>query len=327
MIAIGWTAYGEPEVLKLIDIEKPSPKNNEVLVRIYATAVTTGDCRLRGLKVPFGMRLLTRLAFGITKPRKLIPGMDFSGEVEFVGNKVKMFKKGDRVFGSTGMNLGANAEYTCIDEGKAIIQIPGSLSYQNAVSFIFGGLTAVHFLRDKVKIKSGDRVLVNGASGAVGTASMQIAKYYGAEVTGICSFKNHELVISLGADKVIDYAKEDFCKNGKTYDIILDTVGNLSFSTCRKSLTKSGKVILINTGLGGILQSLVNAKLVCGVAGESKEALSFLIELVNSRKLTPVIDSTYPLENTVEAHRYVDSGHKKGNVILTTINKKYNKQG
>jgi len=207
MKAINWTAYGEPEVLKLIDIEKPSPKNNEVLVRIYATTVTTGDCRVRGLKVPFGMQLLIRLAFGITKPRKLIPGMDFSGEVEFVGNRVNMFKKGDRVFGNTGMNLGANAEYTCIEKDKAIIKIPDSLSYQNAVSLIFGGLTAIHFLKNKVNIKNGDRVLVNGASGSVGTASIQIAKYCGAKVTGICSLKNHELVKSIGADEVIDYEK------------------------------------------------------------------------------------------------------------------------
>jgi NADPH:quinone reductase-like Zn-dependent oxidoreductase len=320
MKAIGWTAYGDPDVLKLIEIEKPSPKNHEVLIRIHATTVTTGDCRLRGLKVPFGMRFPTRLAFGIIKPRKLIPGMDFSGEVESVGNKVGKFKEGDRVFGTTGMNLGANAEYACIDENNAILQIPDSLSHKNAVSLIFGGLTAIHFLRDKVEIKNGDRVLINGASGAVGTASIQIAKYYGAEVTGICSSKNHELAKSLGADNVIDYTKEEFYENGKLYDVILDTVGNLSLLTCQKSLTESGRAILISAGLGTILQSLINKKLVCGVAGESKESLGFLIELVNSKKLIPVIDSTYPLEKTAEAHRYVDKGHKKGNVVLTAIN-------
>lgn len=320
MKAIGWTAYGEPDVLKLIDIEKPSPKNNEVLIRIHATAVTTGDCRLRGLKVPFGMRFLTRLAFGITKPRKMISGMDFSGEVEYVGNKVCKFKEGDRVFGTTGMKLGANAEYACIDENNAILQIPDSLTYKNAVSLIFGGLTAIHFLRDKVKIKNGDRVLINGASGAVGTASIQIAKYYGADVTGICSSKNHELAKLLGADNMIDYTKEEFYENGKSYDVILDTVGNLSFITCQNTLTKTGRAVLINVGLGTILQSLINKKLVCGIAGESKESLSFLIKLVNSKKLTPVIDIVYPLEKTAEAHRYVDKGHKKGNVILTTFN-------
>ncbi|MEE9338608.1 MAG: NAD(P)-dependent alcohol dehydrogenase [Methylococcaceae bacterium] len=320
MKAIGWTVYGKPDVLKLIDIEKPAPKNNEVLIRVRATAVTTGDCRLRALKVPFGMRLLTRLALGITKPRKLIPGMNFSGEVECIGIKVSQFKEGDRVFGSTGMRLGANAEYICIEENNAIIQIPDSLSYKNAVSLIFGGLTAIHFLRDKVKIKNDDQILINGASGSVGTASIQIAKYYGAYVTGICSSKNHELAKSLGADYMIDYTKEEFYKNGKSYDVILDTVGNLSFSTCQKSLTKSGKAVLISTGLGAILQSLFNKRLVCGVAGDSKESLRFLIELVNSGKLKPVIDNVYPLEEAAEAHRYVDKGHKKGNVILTTIN-------
>tara|TARA_B100000768_G_scaffold181012_1_gene202547 strand:+ start:39 stop:1001 length:963 start_codon:yes stop_codon:yes gene_type:complete len=320
MKAIGWTAYGEPDVLKLIDVEKPTPQNNEVLIRIYASTVTTGDCRLRALKVPFGMRFLTRLAFGVIKPRNLIPGMDFSGEIESVGNKVSKFKEGDRVFGTTGMKMGAHAEYTCIEEDNAIVQIPDSLSYKNAVSLIFGGLTAIHFLRDKVKVKKGDRVLINGASGAVGTAAIQVAKYYGADVTGICSSKNHVLAKSLGADNMIDYTKEKFYKNGKSYDVILDTVGNLSFITCKKSITKSGKAVLINTGFGPILQSLTNRKLVCGVAGESKESLNFLIELVNSRKLTPVIDSAYPLEKAAEAHRYVDDGHKKGNVILTTIN-------
>lgn len=320
MKAIGWIAYGEPDVLKLIDIEKPVPKNNEVLIRIYATAVTSGDCRLRALNVPFGMKLLTRLAFGIVKPRKLIPGMDFSGEVERVGNIVSQFKEGDRVFGSTGMKFGANAEYTCIEENSAIVQIPDFLSYKNAVSLIFGGLTAIHFLRDKVKIKNDDQILINGASGSVGTASIQIAKYYGAYVTGICSSKNHELAKSLGANNMIDYTKEEFYTNGKSYDVILDTVGNLSFSTCQKSLTKYGKAILISTGLGVMLQSLFNKKLVCGVAGESKESLQFLIELVNSGKLTPVIDNVYPLDEVVEAHRYVDKGHKKGNVILSTSN-------
>lgn len=317
MRAIGWTAYGKPEVLKLIEIEKPTPKSNEVLVRIYAAAVTTGDCRLRGLRVPSGFGLPTRLAFGVTKPRKLVPGMDFSGIVESVGNGVKQFKIGDRVFGTTGANLGANAEYTCVNEEKPIVKIPDSLSYEDAVSIIFGGLTAVHFLRGKVKIRENHRVLINGASGSVGTASVQIAKYYGAEVTAICSAANHELVKSIGADKVIDYAKQDFSENGEDYDIILDTVGNLSFSKCNGSLTKSGKAILIAAGLGTTLQSLWNNKMICGVAGESKEALNFLLELVDSRKFRPTIDTIYPLQDIVQAHNHVDKGHKKGNVILS----------
>lgn len=317
MRAIGWTAYGEPEVLKLIDVEKPAPKSNEVLVRIRATAVTTGDCRMRGFKVPRGFWLPARFAFGITRPRKLVPGMDFSGIVESVGNKVSQFKAGDRVLGTTGMNLGAYAEYTCIGEDKAIVKMPDSLSYEDAVSLVFGGLTAIYFLRDRIKIQDGNSVLINGASGSVGTAAVQISKYYGAKVTAICSLTNHELVKSIGADNMIDYNKQDFSENGENYDIILDAVGNLSFLKSSKSLTKSGKVIMINAGLSRLLQSLVYNKLICGVAGESKAALSLLIELASSGNFIPVIDRTYPLEDVVQAHRYVDSGHKKGNVILT----------
>jgi NADPH:quinone reductase-like Zn-dependent oxidoreductase len=224
------------------------------------------------------------------------------------------------------MKFGTNAEYTCIEENNAIVQIPDSLSYKNAVSLIFGGLTAIHFLRDKVKIKNDGQILINGASGSVGTASIQIAKYYGAYVTGICSSKNHELAKSIGADNMIDYTNEEFYKNGKIYDVILDTVGNFSFSTCQKSLAKSGRAILINSGLGTILQSLTNKQLVCGVAGESKNSLRFLIELVNSGKLTSVIDRVYPLDEAAQAHRYVDKGHKQGNVILTTIELKGTKR-
>lgn len=266
------------------------------------------------------MGFLTRLAFGIIKPRKLIPDMAFSGEIESVGYKVSRFREGDRVFGTTGMNPGTNAEYVCIHENNPILEIPDSLTHKNAVSLIFGGLTAIHFLINKMKIKNGDRVLINGASGAVGTASVQIAKYYGASVTAICSTKNHALVSSPGADSMIDYEKEDFYKNGNSYDVILDTVGNCSFNTCQNSLTPSGRVILINAGPGTILRSLINKNLVCGVTAETIEALEFIIQLVNSNKLTPVIDREYPLAKTAEAHRYVDKGHKKGSVVLAIIN-------
>lgn len=316
MKAISWTAYGEPDVLKRIDAAKPIPKSNEVLLRVHATTVTTGDCRLRALRVPFGMKLLTRLALGVTKPRKKIPGMDFSGVVEQVGDAVSQFKAGDRVFGSMSMRFGAHAEYACIEENAAIEHLPDSLSYEDAVAVIFGGLTAIHFLGDKVTLHKGDQVLINGASGAVGTASVQVAKFYGAHVTGVCSSKNHELVKSLGADMTIDYMKEDFSQNGKTYDVILDTVGNLSFRRCQPSLTKSGKAVLISTGLGTIVYSFFNKQLVCGVAGENKASLRFLLELVNSGNFTPVIDKVYSLDEVVDAHRYVDQGHKRGNVVL-----------
>ena len=316
MKVANWTAYGSPNVLQLIDLEKPSPKNTEVLIKVHTSTVTTGDCRLRACRVPRGFWLPTRLAFGLFKPRKPIAGMEFSGEVESVGKDVSQFKKGDRVCGTAGMSLGANAEYVCLPETKPLVKIPDNISYKDAVAIMFGGLTALHFLRDEAKVRSGQKVLVNGASGSVGTAAVQIAKYYGAEVTGICSAPNHELVMSIGADHVIDYTNESFVDNGKTYDIIFDTVGNLSFSVCAKSLSSQGKLVLIVADLQTTLQSVFKKHLVCGVATESKEALRFLLDLVDSGVLTPVIDSLYPLEKTAEAHRYVDKGHKRGSVVL-----------
>lgn len=320
MKAIAWTAYGEPDVLKLIEADKPTPKNNEVSVKVHASTVTAGDCRLRSLNVPKGMRFATRLAMGISKPRTLIPGMEFSGEIESIGKDVSEFKVGDRVFGTTGMQLGAHAEYLCTKETNALIKIPDDLTYTNAVSLIFGGFTAIHFLKDKVTINSGDKVLINGASGSVGCASIQVAKSFGAIVTAVCSSKNHNLVKSLGADKLIDYTTENFCNNDESYDVILDTVGNQSFNTLQNSLTESGKAILIASGLSTIFKSLINKRLVTGVAAESKESLELLLDLVKSQKLTSVIDSEIPLEQIVEAHRYVDEGHKIGNVVLTVVN-------
>jgi NADPH:quinone reductase-like Zn-dependent oxidoreductase len=316
MKAIIWTAYGKPDVLKFREIETPIPKDNEVFIKIHTTAATTGDCRLRGFRVPLGFWLPTRLVFGLLKPRKSILGMDFSGEVESVGKRVSQFKIGDRVCGSTGIKLGANAEYICLAEDHALVKIPDDLSYKNAVAIIFGGLTAVHFLRDKVNIQSGQRILINGASGAVGTAAVQLSKYYGADVTGVCSASNHKLVTSIGADRVIDYTKENFVNNGETYDAILDTVGNLSLSKCNHSLVPRGKLVLINTGLLTNLRSVTNAKLVCGVSGENKESLSFLMELVSSGRIVPVIDSVHPLQNIPDVHRYIDKGHKRGNVVI-----------
>lgn len=321
MKAIAWTKYGAPEVLKLKEFEKPLPKNDEVLIKIHATSVTAGDCRLRASKVPAGFWLPTRLAFGLTKPRKPISGMDISGEIESVGKNVKLFKKGEKVYGTTGMRFGANAEYTCLPENSALVKKPYNITYEQAVATIFGGLTAIHFLRDKANIQRGQTVLVNGASGAVGTASIQLAKYFGAEVTGVCSASNIELVGSIGAKKVIDYTKNDFTKNNEKYDVILDTVGNLSLQRCKESLTKQGKLILISTGLLVNLLSIFRKNLICGVAGESKEGLDFLRERIEAGDIEAVIDRVYPLEQTSEAHRYVDIGHKKGNVVISVGHK------
>lgn len=315
MKAVIWMAYGTPDVLEVHDLEEPTPKNHEVLVKIASSAVTTGDCRMRRFDVPSGFWLPARLAFGLFKPRKKITGMDFSGEVVAVGKGVSLFKKGDRVFGTTGVALGANSEYTCIAENKALIKIPDSISHIDAVSLIFGGITALYFLQGKIKQDS--KVLINGASGSVGSSAVQVSKNYGAKVTGICSGSNRELVLSIGADKVIDYTNNDFSDNGVVYDVILDTVGNLSYAGCKRSLSKSGKLILINAGLGTIISSLVKKNLICGVALESKELLQEILRLYETKRLKPVIDKVYSLEKIVEAHRYVDKGHKKGNVVLT----------
>lgn len=317
MKAAIWTAYGSPDVLKVEEIDRPAPKNNEILVKVFSSGVTTGDCRMRRLDVPNGMRFPTRLAFGVFRPRKKIIGMDFSGEVVAVGSEVSQFKIGDRVFGTTGVALGANADYLCIAEDKAVLKIPNSLTYPDAVSLIFGGITALYFLKEKLDV--GSKVLINGGSGSVGSAAIQLSKSFGADVTGVCSSRNTALVFSIGADHVIDYTKEDFTDNGQIYDVILDTVGNLSYDKCQKSLSEKGKLILINVGLGTILSSYFNANLICGVALESKEFLQDIVNLFESRGLKPVIDKVYPLCEISKAHEYVDEGVKKGNVVLSHV--------
>lgn len=317
MKAIAWTKYGSPEVLQVTEFEKPSPKNDEVLVKIDASTVTAGDCRLRAFNVPIGFWLPTRLVFGLFKPRVNIIGMDFSGEIESIGKNVSLFKKGDKVYGTSGMKLGANAEYICLPEKAAVVKSPTNTSDEQAVASIFGGLTAIHFLRDKANIRRGQKILINGASGAVGTASIQLAKYFGAEVTGVCSTSNIELVKSLGAKRVIDYTQEKITHDKVTYDVILDAVGNLSLPQCKELLAKEGKLILINAGLLTNLLSIIRKQVICGVADESKESLIFLKERIEAGDIVAVIDKVYPLEQTAEAHSYVDKGHKKGNVVIS----------
>ncbi|CAA6819361.1 MAG: NAD(P)-dependent alcohol dehydrogenase [uncultured Thiotrichaceae bacterium] len=316
MKAIAWTKYGAPEVLKVKDFEKPSPKSNEVLIKIHASTVTAGDCRLRAFNVPMGFWLPTRLVFGLIKPRVDIIGMEISGEVVSTGEEVTLFEKGDKVYGTSGMRLRANAQYISLPEKSSLVKAPTNTSNEQAVATIFGGLTAIHFLRDKANIQAGQKILINGASGAVGTASIQLAKYFGAEVTGVCSTSNIDLLKSLGAKKVIDYTKEKMIENNETYDVILDAVGNLSLSQCKTLLAKDGKVILINAGLLTNLLSMTRKQVICGVAGESKESLTFLRERIEAGDIVAVIDKVYPLTQTAEAHSYVDKGHKKGNVVI-----------
>ena len=326
MKAIVYTKYGPPDVLQLKEVDKPAPKDNEILVKVYATTVTSGDVTIRGARFGPMYWLPARIIFGFTKPKRTIPGYELAGEIESVGKDVKLFKNGDQVFGTTtGLSSGAYAEYICLPEEWAagvVAKKPVNVTYAEAVASIVGGLTALHFLR-KGNIRSGQKVLIYGASGSVGTFAVQLAKYFGAEVTGVCSTTNIELVKSLGADKVVDYTKEDFTSSGETYDIIYDTVGKSSVSRGSRSLKHKGIYLLgavftLSALFQGLWISMTSSKKVIGgVAVEGTEDLNFLKELIEAGKIKPVIDRCYPLEEIAEAHRYVDMGHKKGNVVIT----------
>ncbi|HWR74330.1 MAG TPA: NAD(P)-dependent alcohol dehydrogenase [Bacteroidales bacterium] len=318
MKAVVYSKYGSPDVLQLKEVEKPMPGNNEVLIKIYSTTVTSGDCRMRKAD-PFAVRFIN----GLTKPKKItILGNELAGEIEAVGKNVKLFRTGDQVFGQAGLSLGANAEYICLPEDGTLAIKPVNLSYEQASVIPFGGNTALHFLL-KGNIRRGQKVLIYGASGSLGTAAIQLAKYFGAEVTGVCSTANVELVKSLGADKVIDYTKEDFSRNGLSYDIIFDTTGKSPFSGCVNSLKRQGIYLRavhmkLSSFVQGLWTSITSSKQVIGgVATERKENLVFLKELVEAGKIKPVIDRHYTLEQIAEAHKYVDKGHKKGNVAIT----------
>jgi NADPH:quinone reductase-like Zn-dependent oxidoreductase len=322
MKKIIYTKYGPPDVLQLIEVDKPSPKDNEVLIKINATTVTATECTFRK-----GEPLFSRLFTGLTKPKITTLGEELAGEIEAVGKDVKLFKKGDQVFGTAGPGFGANAEYICIPEDGVLTLKPTNMSFEEAASSVDGFLTSLPFLRDTGNIQAGQKVLINGASGSLGVAAVQIAKYFGTEVTGVCSTSNLELVKSIGADYVIDYTKEDFTKTNQTYDIIFDTVGKISFSRCKGSLTQKG--IFLESGIGlGILPQVLwtaligNKKVKIAATGlrppqERTKDLIFLKKLVEEGKIKPVIDKIYPLEQIAEAHRYVDEGHKKGNVVIT----------
>ncbi len=322
MKAIVYTEYGSPDVLELKEVAQPVPKDNEVLIRVHATTVTTADSMMRR-----GESMVSRIILGLRKPRKKfkIPGLELAGEIESIGKDVKRFRKGDQVYGFTGFGPGAYAEYKCMSEEGSLVLKPTNMAYEEAAAVVDGASTALFFLKEKANIQSGEKVLINGASGSIGTFAVQIAKYFGAEVTGVCSSANVELVKSLGADKVIDYTQEDFTRNGEKYDIIFDTVGKSSFSHCKDSLNKNGRYLVTVMGLTPILQTLWtrvigSKKVIFAMSVEKTESLIFIKELIEAGKLKPVIDRQYPLEQIAEAHRHVEKGHKKGNVVITVGN-------
>ncbi|PWB55899.1 MAG: NAD(P)-dependent alcohol dehydrogenase [Candidatus Methanoperedenaceae archaeon] len=329
MKAVVYTKYGPPEVLHLEEVEKPAPKDNEVLIRIHATSVNFGDLLARNFKEispgKFSMPLLfwffAKMYFGFTKPKITILGSEFAGEIESTGKDVRSFKKGDQVFGYRGQNMGAYAEYLCMPEDGCVAIKPANMTYEEAAIVPYGAIMALKLLR-KMNIQPGQRVLVNGASGGIGSAAVQTAKYFGAEVTGVCSTPRLEFVKSLGADKVIDYTKEDFTHSGETYDLIFDILGKSSFSSCKSSLKQNGRYLLASFKMKQIFQMLWtkmagSKRVICALAIDKQEDLIFIKELIEAGKIKSVIDRRYPLEQTAEAHRYVDSGHKKGNVVIT----------
>lgn len=315
------TKYGSPEVLELRDVTKPIPADDEVLVKVYASTVTAGDARVRSFTVPRSFWLPARLTLGLTKPKKAIQGMVLAGVVESVGQAVTQFKSGDHVVAYDITRLSTYAEYACVSEKLALAHKPTNITYEEAAAIPFGGITALHFLTQG-RIKSGQHVLIYGASGSVGTAAVQLAKHFGAKVTAVCSTANVSLVKSLGADHVIDYTREDVASRGEIYDLILDTVGNQPLPVLLSALKQGGTCLQVVAGPARLIQmkwaSMRSGKtLIGGTAAPSTDALIRLNELVEEGKLKPVIDRCYPLDQMVEAHRYVDQGHKKGNVVIT----------
>jgi NADPH:quinone reductase-like Zn-dependent oxidoreductase len=320
MKAIVYTRYGPPDVLELKQVEKPIPKENEILVKVKATTVTVADIRSRSFTVPPAFWLPARITLGIRKPKKEILGMELAGEVELVGKNVKRFKQGDQVFAASLIGFGAYAEYKCLEEDGPVAIKPSNITYGEAAAIPIGARTALYFLR-RAGIKSGQSVLVYGASGSVGSYAVQIAKYLGANVTGVCSTTNLELVKSLGADNVIDYTVEDFSSNGETYDVIFEAVNKSSFSACMKLLKNNGTYINVTEPLPSVQMlwtKLTSSKklLLSRNSPETSEALNLLKELVEMGKLKVVIDRYYSFDEIVKAHRYVEKGHKKGNVVI-----------
>jgi len=329
MKAIEYTEYGSPEVLHLTEVTKPAQKDNEILIRVRATSITVGDLWARNFKeisprnfsMPLLLWLPARMFFGISKPRISILGSEFAGDVEAVGRDVTRFKAGDSVFGYRGQSMGANAEYLCMPEDGMVTIKPINMTYEEAATVPYGALTALNLLR-KVNVQAGQKVLILGASGGIGSAAVQLAKYFGAEATGVCSTAGLDFVRSLGADKVIDYTREDFSKNGETYDLIFDIVRKSSFAQCKDSLKSGGVYLLASFKMKQLFQMLWTSvrggmRVVCALSAEKPGDLDFIRELVKAGKFRSIIDKCYPLEQTAEAHRYAEMEGKKGKVAIT----------
>lgn len=327
MKAVVWTKYGPPEVLQLTALDKPAPEEDEVLIKIHATTVTAGDCEMRSLTFPIYLNLAMRLWRGLLKPRgTAIMGTELAGEIEAVGRDVTLFQVGDQVFGSAGLGFGANAEYICLSErpgeteGGLAIK-PANMTYGEAATVPFGGRDALHFLR-KGNVQSGQRILINGAGGSIGTFAVQLARLFGAEVTAVDSAPKLDMLRSIGADHVIDYTQEDLSARGEVYDVIFDVVGVLRFSPNDALLTQDGTYVTANPRVPQMVQALwtmmrSSKRVVLEAASGSVEDLVYLRELIEAGKIRTVIDRVYPLEQIVEAHRYVERGGKLGNVVIT----------
>ena len=321
MRAIVATGYGPPDVLQLTEVAKPVPKANEILVRVRASTVSAGDTRMRSFTVPPLLWLPARLTLGWGKPRQPIYGMELAGDIEAIGKDVQRFKVGDQVFASTLEHaFGGHAEYKCLPEDGAVAIKPQHTSYAEAATLAIGAHTALHFLKAG-KIQPGHKVLINGASGSVGTFAVQLARYFGAHVTGVCSTRNVALVQALGADQVLDYTQVDWTRTGETYDIIFDAVGTTTFSQCSHALKPNGSylhTVLAGAAIKGLWYALTTGKhIIGGTAAPRREALTFLAELSETGRLKPVIDRRYALEEIADAHRYVETGRKQGNVVIT----------
>jgi len=321
MKAIVCTKYGSPDVLKFTEVEKPSPRDNEVLIKVHAASVTAADCMMRK-----GTPFYGRLFIGLLRPKNPITGTGFAGEVEAVGKEVESFQPGDAVFGETGVSFGANAEYVCVSTEGAIAPLPKNMTYEQAAPVCDGALTSWNFIKNVGDVQRGQRVLINGASGSLGTSAVQLAKYLGAEVIGVCSTKNVEFVNSLGVDRVIDYTVENYTNGNDTYDVVFDTVGMNSYVRCKGSLIENGVYLSPVLKLSLLLQMLWTSKFSRKKAkfsatglrppAELRELLDELKQIIEAKKLVTVIDRCYPLEQTAEAHRYVEQGHKRGNVVV-----------